>query len=214
MRPPRPMFFVISLFGILLGMGFEAPTYAQSPCADAAKNLDWQWTENSPPEKKRYDWSPAAALDIYWRTFHYDPQHGLVGSVPSSESAILASLAFGQQHNPSAQKTYRDCRAQQPSLHAFLRLVVTAAPGRSCNLADAGANIAWQAGANHPTITDAKKYWTQSATATDPAAKLYFGTLATDSLIHGQMHNPPVIQGYRACFRDNPNGLFAIVMQH
>ena len=214
MRRSQVAVLVISSVTILLVLGLGMPSYAQTACAEAAINFDWQWTVNSPPQNKAYDSSPANALDIYWRTFHYDPQHGLIGNVPSSEPAILAALAFGQRHNANAQKTYTDCRAQQPSLHAFLRLVVTAAPGRPCNLPDAGLNMVWQAGANSPTIADAKKYWTQIATTADPNAKLYFGTLAIDSLMHGQMHNPPVIQEYRACFRDNPNGLFAIVMQH
>lgn len=30
----------------------------------------------------------------------------------------------------------------------------------------------------------------QGQSSADPSAKLYFGTLAADSLMHGQMHNP------------------------
>jgi hypothetical protein len=199
---------------LLLGFISNSPLHAQNSCADAAVNLDWQWTANSPPQNKRYDWSPAYSLDIYWHSFRYDPQHGLIANNSNPEASIMATLGFGQKHNPNAQKTYTDCRKSIASIHALMRLVVTAAPGRSCDLADAEGNIKWQAGANSPTVTDAKRYWTQGRTAADPNAKLYFGTLAADSLMHGQMHNPPVIQEYRACFRDNPAGLFSIVFKH
>ncbi|WP_263352727.1 hypothetical protein [Acidicapsa acidisoli] len=126
----------------------------------------------------------------------------------------MATLGVGQRHNASAQRTYTDCRKSLPSIHAMMRAIVTAAPGRACDLADADKNIDWQAGANGSSVSDAKRYWTQGQSASDPNAKLYFGTLAADSLMHGQMHNPPVIQEYRACFRDNPSGLFGLVFQH
>jgi hypothetical protein len=199
---------------LLLGFLSNSPLHAQNPCADAAVNLDWQWTVNSPPQNKAYDSSPAYSLDVYWRSFHYDPQRGLVANNADPESSIIATLVFGQRHNANAQKTYTDCRKSLPSIHALMKLVVTAAPGRSCNLADAGLNIAWQAKANSSSLSDAKRYWTQGQAVLDPNSKLYFGTLAADSLMHGQMHNPPVIQEYRACFRDNPSGLFSIVFQH
>jgi hypothetical protein len=199
---------------VILALIPASKSFAQNPCADAAVNLDWQWTENSPPEKKAYYSSPAEGLDIYWRSFRYDPQHGLIANNPNPEQSIMASLGFGQRHNASAHKTYTDCRKTLPSIHAMMKVVVTAAPGRACDLADAGKNIAWQAGANGASLSDAKRYWTQGQSAADPNAKLYFGTLAADSLMHGQMHNPPVIQEYRACFRDNPSGLFGLVFQH
>ena len=44
-------------------------------------------------------------------------------------------------------------------------------------------------------------------------AKMYFGTLAADSLYADQLHNPDVVTLYRACFRDNPEGLFQLVME-
>jgi hypothetical protein len=202
MKRSIPRVIIAASTLLLLGFISNSPLHAQNSCADAAVNLDWQWTANSPPQNKRYDWSPAYSLDIYWHSFRYDPQHGLIANNSNPEASIMATLGFGQKHNPNAQKTYTDCRKSLPSIHALMRLVVTAAPGRSCDLADANKNISWQAGANSSSVAD------------DPNSKLYFGTLAADSLMHGQMHNPPVIQEYRACFRDNPSGLFSIVFQH
>jgi hypothetical protein len=182
-----------------------------SVCDEAAVNIDWQWTENAPPDKKAYDSCPAQAVDFYARNFKYVPGQGLVETFGNAEESIMSSLVFGQRHNQAAQQTYRNCLAQQPSIHTFMRLVVTAAPGRASDLADATGNIQWQVGANSASITNARNYWNQATATNDPNAKLYFGTLAADCLMGGQMHNPPVLQEYRACFRDNPDGLFAIV---
>lgn len=130
MRRLQRRLLVPVLFPFMLG-GIPTPFLrAQTPCAEAAINLDWQWTENSPPEKKAYNSSPAYSLDIYWRSFCYDPQHGLIANNPNPEQPIMAILGFGQRHNASAQRTYTDCRKSLPPIHAMMRVVVTALPGR------------------------------------------------------------------------------------
>jgi hypothetical protein len=183
-----------------------------SACDDAGINISWQWDANSPPQNQEYVRCPASAIDGYWRAYHFDPQQGtLVENWPNPEVTVLNMLITGQKGNQGAQNSYKNCLAQT-GVHAFARLIVTAAPGQALDLGAATPNIAWQKGANPHSIDLARSYWSNANAVADGAARMWFATLAADCLMGGQLHNPPVLKIYRACFRDDPNGLFAIVL--
>lgn len=182
-----------------------------SACDDAAANIDWQWDANSPPDNHEYVRCPASALDGYWRAFRYDPSQGkLIANWFNPEQTVLGMLDTGQEGNDGAKQSYVACLAQR-GVHAFARLIITAAPGVAPDLGRASGDISWQKSANTHSIDLARSFWSNAKTAQDPDAVMWFATLAADCLMGGQLHNPPVLKNYRACFRDDPDQLFGIV---
>lgn len=106
----------------------------------------------------------------------------------------------GQRHNPVVSNAYGDCFDANPEW--FFMLVVSSS-SQSCNLAGTKVNVEWQFRNNRDSIKNAQRYYSSSLKHAQAIGMYY--------LLEGQRHNPGVMDGYRACYRDNPKALWDIV---
>jgi hypothetical protein len=185
---------------------------SMAACDEATINVDWQFNVNAWEGQAGPAESPLLlGVDSFYLYRHYDiATQRMALNYPEADHDAIEALTYGQGHNPPAQQTYRDCAAQR-GIYPFFRLVVSAAPGRRSNFAEARNNLSWQVGANPESINNAHNSWLSAQNVTNAQAKDYFMVQAMWFLMMGQHHNAGVMQLYRACFRDDPDQLFKMV---
>lgn len=133
---------------------------------------------------------------------------GGLSKLKYNEIDALEYFSQGQSHNYHVTRLYEE---GWRTLSDFWEIVVGASytPTSSNNLAEARVNIKWQYGANLESLTSAWREW-PSASGSGKAFSIS-RAYAMYHLLWGQRHNESVMSLYRACFRDDPNGLFAII---
>jgi hypothetical protein len=180
-------------------------------CDDTTINVDWQFNVNAQDGDLKFE-SPLSASGVIPHVCPFQPGVG-PNCGPHGEALVMDQLMVGQGHNPGAQQSYRDCRAQIGSPWAFWLHVMKASPGRPSNLRNARIDIAWQHGANPDSIVNARNCWRASQQlGSQPESQRYFMALAMHFSQIGQRHNAGAMQNYRACFRDDAGALFTTVL--
>lgn len=163
-------------------------------------NLDWHW-------KAVKDSTSSVNISVNGIVIYESDKsysimtclYELVKAGLDSDENAFKMLLNGQRHNPPVQQQYKLCRAFLGA-KGFWTTVCRTAIYKSSNHAGDKANIGWQKHENSTSIQKAKSAFSVG----NEVAGMYW-------LMWGQRHNPGVMEGYRASFRDKPQDLIALL---
>lgn len=162
-------------------------------CTDSQIHLDWQWNVN--PWSKQDN--PSSALGLFLCG-------ALSGGYPHSSDHAFRWLLYGQRHNAAATASYERC-VTNGELHLYAA-VAGAAGDRVPDFEDVLIHLEWQAYADPLSIDRALAV--RDVEGSDSPAVLR-EIAALYNLLQGASISPNVCQLYRACWRADPERLFA-----
>jgi hypothetical protein len=193
-----------------------------SVCNDAMINMDWHFNVWARDDKLKKQ-SPLMAFALALQFVGYDQPHDHLITIGGMSWADIERLFFDTLRDGEGQPGhvidgYIACRNTHSNLWDFGQMCFGAAAGTPSNLDEAGRNIAWQRAQKWPeehthglSVAQADASWTLRRASQNADAKSFFTCAAMYYLLWGQHHNAGAMQCYRACFRDDRDGLFRLV---
>jgi len=172
---------------------------------DMRTNLAWQWENNRASAYLGAFCMAAEEVGLTHQEapFFLSPPFPAVLIQAFTRDTGLSWVVSGQQHNAPVADAYR--RASDADPVRFWTLVMSSS-NTTPNLTACAANIQWQWENNKESILKAQSLYLSKSALSLPAASFF--------LVSGQRHNPPVMDIYRATYREIPDQLFTLLLQY